>query len=112
MVRAVRFAPGRPDQLRSCGLDQRLLLHDRRLDATVAAADAGVPLTALSCRHDGLMAVGTAGVRTTQSLEILPRRLQLYTSSSREVAGQMSLLPSLKTFAMRSSVNRPVMDLC
>ncbi len=63
MVRAVRFAPGRPDQLRSCGLDQRLLLHDRRLDAAVASADAGVPLTALSCRHDGLMAVGTAGAR-------------------------------------------------
>ena len=62
VVRAVRFAPGRPDQLRSCGLDQRLLLHDRRLDAAVAVADAGVPLTALSCRHDGLMAVGTAGV--------------------------------------------------
>ncbi len=63
MVRAVRFAPGRPDQLRSCGLDQRLLLHDRRLDAAVASADAGVPLTALSCRHDGLMAAGTAGAR-------------------------------------------------
>ena len=64
MVRAVRFAPGRPEQLRSVGLDQRLLLHDRRLDAVVAAADAGVPLTALSCRYDGLMAVGTAGELT------------------------------------------------
>ena len=67
VVRAVRFAPGRPDQLRSCGLDQRLLLHDRRLDAVVAAAEAGVPLTAMSCRHDGLMAVGTAGAASTRS---------------------------------------------
>ena len=67
MVRAVRFAPGRPDQLRSVSLDQRLLLHDRRLDAVVASADAGVPLTALSCRHDGLMAIGTAGEPSTSS---------------------------------------------
>ena len=61
VVRAVRFAPGRPHLLASVGLDRLLQLHDRRLDAVVRRADAQAPLTALAWRSDGLLAAGTAG---------------------------------------------------
>ena len=48
--------------LASAGLDEQLLLLDRRSNRVAASASPGSPLHAMACRDDGTtIAVGTAG---------------------------------------------------
>ena len=53
--------------LASTGLDEHLLLLDRRANRVAASASPGAALHAMACRDDGsTIAVGTAGKHTHQ----------------------------------------------
>ena len=48
--------------LASAGLDEQLMLLDRRSNSVVASISAGRPLHAMACRDDGMaIAAGTSG---------------------------------------------------
>ena len=48
--------------LASAGLDEQLMLLDRRSNSVAASVNAGLPLHAMACRDDGMtIAAGTSG---------------------------------------------------